>query len=163
MKDRRDLQAELNRINELYQEKDLEMRKIGGNTEQRQQMRDMMNAKKEKLVAEMGDDLQQLNTGKTMKIANAAPSPFGGLKKKLLGAIPMAGAAYGLASGNPAMAAEEAAGDIPVVGQVYEAVRPTESGNPEEERQMLAERNALEDYKNSPAAAAKRAALQGLK
>jgi hypothetical protein len=163
MKDRRDLQAELNRINELYQEKDLEMRKIGGNTEQRQQMRDMMNAKKEKLVAEMGDDLQQLNAGKTMKIANATPSPFGGLKKKLLGAIPMAGAMYGLASGDPAMAAEEAAGDIPVAGQIYEAIKPTESGNPEEEKMILAERQAMENYKNSPAGAARRAALQGMK
>lgn len=165
MSDRRDLQAELNRINELYQEKDLEMRKIGGNTDQRHQMRDMMNAKKEKLMAEMGDDLQNLNTGGSLKIAGAAPSPsaFGGLKKKLMGVVPMAGAAYGLMSGDPAMAAEEAAGDIPVVGQAYEAIKPTDTGNVEEERMMLAEDKARKAYENSPAAAAKKAALQKLR
>lgn len=164
MSDRRDLQDELNRINELYQEKDLEMRKIGGNIDQRQQMRDMMNAKKEKLMAEMGDDLQKLNTGGSMKIAGAAPSAFGGLKKKLMGVVPMAGAAYGLMSGDPAMAAEEAAGDIPVVGQAYEAIKPTDTGNVEEERMMLAEDKARKNYESSPASLdAKRAVLSKLK
>lgn len=166
MSDRRDLQAELNRINELYQEKDLEMRKVGGSTDQRQQMRDMMNAKKEKITAEMGDDLQKLNTGKSLKIAGSVPSPsaFGGLKKKLIGVVPMAGAAYGLMSGDPAMAAEEAAGDIPVIGQAYEAIRPTDTGNVEEERTMLAEDKARKAYENSPASLdAKKAALEKLR
>jgi len=161
MKDRRDLQAELNRINELYHEKDLELRKAGGSDMQRQQMRDMLNAKKEKLMAEMGDDLQKLNAGGSMKIANAAP--FSGLKKKLMGVVPMAGAAYGLMSGDPAMAAEEAAGDIPVIGQAYEAIKPESAGNPEEERQMLAEIQARKNYGASPAAAdARKAALAGM-
>lgn len=61
--------------------------------------------------------------------------------KKALGILPMAGTIAGLAAGDPAMAAEEAAGDIPVAGQIYEAIKPTESGNPEEERQMIAARN----------------------
>jgi hypothetical protein len=61
------------------------------------------------------------------------------------------------------MAAEELAGDIPVAGQVYEAIKPTDSGNVEEERQMIAERNAQEDYSNSPARLARLKALQGIK
>jgi hypothetical protein len=142
MSDRRDLQEELNRINELYHEKDLELRKVGGSDMQRQQMRDMLNEKKSRLIAEMGDDLQKLNVGESMKIAGAAPSPFSGLKKKLLGAVPFAGAAYGLASGDPAMAAEQAMGDIPVIGQGLEAIAPSESGNPAEERAMLKQRAA---------------------
>lgn len=62
------------------------------------------------------------------------------LGKKALSVLPFAGTAAGLLSGDPAMAAEEAAGDIPFVGQAFEAIKPTESGNPEEERMMLANR-----------------------
>lgn len=76
----------------------------------------------------------------------------------------MAGAAYGLMSGDPAMAAEEAAGDIPVIGQAYEAIRPTDTGNVEEERTMLAEDKARKAYENSPASLdAKKAALEKLR
>lgn len=145
MGDRRDLQAELNRINELYQTKDLEMRKAGASIEQRQMMRDMLNQKKEQLVAEMGDDLADLNAGKSINISKG--SKF----KKLAGVIPFAGAALAAAQGDPAMAAEELAGDIPVAGQVYEAIKPEDAGNRQEEAQMLAERKAKEDYKKSPA------------
>jgi hypothetical protein len=84
--------------------------------------------------------------------------------KKALGILPLAGTAYGLMSGNPAMAAEEAAGDIPIMGQAYEAIKPSESGNPEEEREMLAERQGAVDYRKSQASAdARRAALMKLK
>lgn len=82
--------------------------------------------------------------------------------KKMMGIVPFAGTAYGLMSGDPAMAAEEAAGDVPVAGQIYEAVRPSDSGNVEEERQMIAERNAQADYAQSPAHLARLRALQGL-
>ncbi len=146
MSDRKRLQEELNRINELYHEKDLEMSKAGATINQRQMMRDMLNKKKDQLIAEMGDDLQKLNAGGAIKIANDSPS-FPTLAKKMgkkaLGVVPVLGTAYGLMSGDPAMAAEEAAGDIPVLGQVYEAIKPTESGNPDEERQLLAKRNAM--------------------
>lgn len=71
--------------------------------------------------------------------------------KKALGILPMAGTVAGLMAGDPAMAAEEAAGDIPVLGQAYEAIKPTESGNPEEERLMLAEDQARKNYAKSPA------------
>lgn len=79
---------------------------------------------------------------------------------KLLGAIPFLGAGYAALQGDPAMAAEQLVGDVPVVGQAYEALRPESAGNPEEERQMLAERNAQIDYDNSPARLARIKALQ---
>lgn len=83
--------------------------------------------------------------------------------KKLMGAVPLLGAGYAALQGDPAMAAEELAGDVPVVGQAYEAIRPESAGNPEEERQMLAERDAQVNYQNSPAHLARMKVLQGLK
>ena len=77
-----------------------------------------------------------------------------GVGKKLMGAVPFLGAG---------MAAEELAGDVPVVGQVYEAIKPTDSGNAEEEKEMLVERNAMENYNNSPAHLARLNALKGIK
>jgi hypothetical protein len=93
-----------------------------------------------------------------MKQSRAADA----LKKKALGIVPFLGAGYAALDGDPAMAAEELAGDIPVAGQVYEAIKPSDSGNVEEERQMIAERNAREDYDNSPARMARLKALQGM-
>lgn len=186
MKDRKALQDELNRINELYQQYDLELRKSGGSDAQRQQMRDALNAKKAKVMEAMGDDLQKLNLGKNIKVPGATTSGveinqaalpdvsqqvnlgkegmFKKLGKKVAGVIPLAGTAYGLASGDPAMAAEEAAGDIPFVGQAYEAIKPETAGNVEEEKMMLAEDKARKAYAQSPAAAgAKEAALKKLR
>lgn len=171
MTDRKKLQEELNRINQLYQEKDLEMRKIGGSTEQRQAMRDMLNIKKEQLTRELGDDLQQLNTGKGINVGKGTVSKvadttggvdaaklagLGKLKsqigKKVAGILPFAGAGMAALSGDPAMAAEELATDaMGPAGMAYEALKPEVAGNPEEESMMLAERDAMENYKNSPA------------
>ena len=162
MSDRRKLQEELNRINELYHQKDLEMSKAGASINQRQMMRDMLNKKKDQIMTEMGDDLQKLNVGGSMKIASDSPG-FPTLAKKMgkkvAGVVPLLGTAYGLMSGDPAMASEEAAGDIPVIGQAYEAIKPAESGNPEEERMMLAEDKARKAYKESPARMAKLQAM----
>lgn len=70
--------------------------------------------------------------------------------KKALGILPFAGAAAGLMSGDPAMAAEEAAGDV-IPG--YEAVRSENAGmSPEDEKIMLAEDAARKNYNRSPAA-----------
>jgi hypothetical protein len=168
MADRRKLQEELNRINELYHQTDLSMNKAGGNIQQRQQLRDMLNKKKESLMAELGDDLGNLNTGKAINIKEGtitrgakdtmeafdASKNSGLLKmlgKKAAGVIPLAGVGMAALSGEPAMAAEELAGDIPVIGQVYEAIKPSESGNPEEERQMLRDRNIQGNYAKSQA------------
>lgn len=78
------------------------------------------------------------------------------LGKKLMGVVPLAGAAGALMSGDPAMAAEELAQDaMGPAGLAYEAIRPEQAGNPEEEMMMLAERDAMENYNNSPAKASK--------
>jgi hypothetical protein len=168
MADRRDLQSELNRVNELYQEKDLEMRKINAPDADRQKMRDMLNAKKEKLSIEMGDDLSKLNRGGSMKVSAGTITPpaskFAKLGKKVAGIIPMAGTLYGALSGDPAMAAEEAVGDIPFAGQAYDALKSENAGESvEDEKMMLAEDAARKSYANSPAAEAKKEALKKLK
>lgn len=81
-----------------------------------------------------------------------------------LGLLPGLGAITTLAAtGDASAAAAELPGDIPGVGTAYEAIRPADTGNLEEERQMLAERDALENYKNSPAALARMKALQNIK
>lgn len=72
--------------------------------------------------------------------------------KKLAGVLPFAGAGMAALSGDPAMAAEEAAGDIPVAGQVYEALKSESAGqSPEDEKIMLAEDAARKSYNESPA------------
>ena len=63
MSDRKKLQEEINKLNELYHEYDLQMSKSGAGIEQRQKLRDMMNAKKDALISQYGDDLQKLNKG----------------------------------------------------------------------------------------------------
>jgi len=82
------------------------------------------------------------------------------LGKKVAGVIPFAGAGYAALQGDSAMAADELAGDVPFLGQAYEAIKPAESGNPEEERQMLAEIQAQKNYNASPAHLARLQALQ---
>lgn len=84
--------------------------------------------------------------------------------KRALGIVPGVGAGIAALQGDPAMAAEELAQDaMGPAGLAYEAIRPTESGNPEEEAQMLAERDAMEDYETSPAGqAAKFAKIKSL-
>lgn len=73
--------------------------------------------------------------------------------KKILGALPFAGVGMAALSGDPAMAAEELAQDaMGPAGLAYEAIRPETAGNPEDDAMMFAERNALENYENSPAA-----------
>jgi hypothetical protein len=84
----------------------------------------------------------------TSKIQSLLKSSAG---KKMIGALPLAGAGMAALSGEPAMAVEELAGDIPVIGQAYEAIKPSESGNPEEERQMIGDRNIQGNYAKSQA------------
>lgn len=94
----------------------------------------------------------------------AALRALKGVGKKAAGIIPFAGAGMAALSGDPAMAAEELAQDaMGPAGMAFEAIRPESAGNPEEEAMMLAEREGLENYKNSPAAkAAKLAKLKAL-
>lgn len=90
--------------------------------------------------------------------ANSAMKKLG---KKALSVLPFAGVGYAALQGNPAMAAEEAMGDVPVLGQAYEAFKPEIAGNREEERNMLNEHDARVNYDNSPAHLARLKALQG--
>lgn len=74
--------------------------------------------------------------------------------KKALGALPLVGAGMALASGEPAMAAEELAEDIVGLGPglVARAAAPGSAGiSPEDERMMLAEIDAQKAYDKSPA------------
>jgi hypothetical protein len=83
------------------------------------------------------------------------------MKKKFMGAVPLLGAGYAALQGDPAMAAEELAQDaMGPAGLAYEAIRPSDSGNVEEERMMLAERDAQAAYAQSPARLARLTALK---
>lgn len=155
MSDRKKLKEELNRVNELYQQYDLDLRKAGGTTEQRQQMRDLLNSKKKSLMQELGDDLTHLNMGSAKTIANAKlPAPAKKMVlKKLAGVIPFMGAGMAALSGDPAMAAEQLAYDATgPVGAIAEALKPDVAGDVEGENQMLTERNAQKNYGKSSAA-----------
>lgn len=181
MKTRPEIQDELNRMNELYQQADLDLKKAGASIEQRQRARDLLNKKKTDVLAQ-GDDLTKLNAGKSIGIQGGTISTgldqsdlpdmakqvglgkegmFSRLRSKLgkkaLSVIPGVGAIAGLASGEPAMAAEEAVGDIPLIGQGYEAIKSESAGmSPEEEDMMLADIQAKKNYANSPAARARK-------
>ena len=84
----------------------------------------------------------------TSKIQSLLKSSAG---KKIAGVLPFAGAGLAALQGDPAQASEELAGDIPIAGQIYEAIKPSESGNPEEERQMIGNRNIQGNYAKSQA------------
>ena len=191
MKDRRELQDELNRINELYQQYDLELRKSGGSDAQRQQMRDTLNAKKAKLTAEMGDDLQNLNLGKNVKVSGGTLSGTemdqsnlpDMAKQKGLGKEGMfkklgkgkGGLIAGvLGAGASALLPENSyAADIAErIGRASEETDPMAQAqkfserlaSPEDIMQRAAEIKARKAYDNSPAAAgAKEAALKKLR
>lgn len=101
---------------------------------------------------------------------------LGSMGKKVAGVIPFAGAGLAALNGDPAMAAEETGQDIMGVAPAIaakagsklglaglagpaglaaalgsEAIGSEGLGNQEEEKQMLAERNAMQNYKSSPA------------
>jgi hypothetical protein len=136
MADRRDLQEELNKLNQLYQDYDLKMRKSGADDIQRQKLRDMMNAKKEKLITERGDDLQKLNIGKSINLGKTGKL----IGKKVLGAVPLIG---GIAS---ALESGDASAAIPLLDEAESA-----GMSAEDEDMMLAEIQAKKNYANSPA------------
>jgi hypothetical protein len=182
MSDRRELQAQKNKLAEMYQTQRVKMENAGASIDQLSRLKKMFNDRVSQLDAEQGDMLNKLNRGKDVRVSGGTSSGLElnqsklpdmakqvglgkesllkRLGKKALGVIPLAGAAYGLASGNPAMAAEEAAGDIPLLGQVYEAIKPEMAGDPEEEKMMLAEAKARKAYEKSPAFSDLRSRLQ---
>lgn len=175
-----DLKDRENFINQAFQQKDLELTKLAKENglsaseldQARQKLRDMMHSAKQKASIDFGDSLDKLNAGQSLSLAGGTVSPnlknmaktsaLKQLGKKIAGIIPFAGAAYGALSGDPAMAAEEAVGDIPVFGQSYEAIKPKSAGeSPEVENQMLREHSARKRYEKSPARLNKLKALIG--
>ena len=80
---------------------------------------------------------------------------------KVLSALPFAGVGYAALQGDPAMAASEAMGDVPVLGQAYEAIKSDDVGeSADAERMMLNNHNARVDYDKSPAHLARLNALR---
>ncbi len=173
MADRRELQAQKSKLAEMYNDQRVKMEKAGASVDQMSRLKKMFNDKVKQLDTEYGDTLSKLNLGQDVKVSGGTTtgmelnqsklpdvskqkglgkeSLLKRLGKKVAGIIPLAGTAYGLASGDPAMAAEEAAGDIPFLGQTYEAIKPESAGDPEQERMMLAEIKARKAYEKSPA------------
>jgi hypothetical protein len=74
MADRRILDDELNRITQMFQDTDNNMKKIPGSEGDRTKLRELFNNKKAQLLAEHGDDLQKLNLGKSINVGKATTS-----------------------------------------------------------------------------------------
>lgn len=191
MSDRRDLQEELNKINQMYQEKDLEMRKAGATPEQREKLKNILNKKKEELVATMGDSLQNLNKGKDIVVSGGTltkgmdPSSIidatkesglgkfkktlGIVGKKAAGIIPLAGVGMAI-SNSPGTSASELMQDpkvqraalseiagpigdaIDLGGDAVEWGLDKHRDVQDRKAKRIIEKEALENYKNSPAA-----------
>lgn len=111
----------------------------------------------------MTDKIDTRSTGKLISGSDftekiAALRKAGG--KKVLGALPFVGAGMAALQGEPAMAAEELAMDLPGA----EALRSESVGeSPEEEAIMLAEDKARKAYDKSPARLRKLKSLMGKK
>lgn len=143
--------------------KDLPADKI--NTNQVQKIKSGADFMAEQTIRQAERDAKRAALGKVVDAGNTLDyGAFRKAGKKFMGAVPLLGAGYAALQGDPAMAAEELAQDaMGPAGMAYEAIRPSDSGNVAEERQMLAERDAQVNYQNSPAHLAKLKALQGLK
>lgn len=194
MADRRELQAQKSRLAEMYQTQRVKMENAGASVDQLSRLKKMFNDKSAKLDQQYGDTLSKLNRGEDVRVSGGTTSGmelnqsklpdmakkvglgkeslFKRLGKKVAGVIPLAGTAYGLMSGDPAMAAEQAASDVadlaaPVAAKLgagaaagpiglaaiaaQQALSPSDAGSAEEENMMLAEIEARKRYEKSPA------------
>lgn len=70
---------------------------------------------------------------------------------KVAKALPFIGTGLGLLTGDADAAVDGAMGDVPVAGQIYDAVKPESAGDAMDDRMMRNEVRALDNYKNSPA------------
>ena len=108
-------------------------------------------------VKQAGDSLNYTDLKKEF----ANKNKFSRKALSVLGLVPGLGALSTLAAtGDASAAAEELPGDIPFVGQAYDAFRPETAGDVEGEKELLAEIQASKNYKKSPAHQAR---LQALK
>jgi hypothetical protein len=71
--------------------------------------------------------------------------------RQIVGALPLAGTAMALSSGDASAAAEELPSEIPVIGQAYDAIRSESAGSAQDDKEMIAEREAAANYTKSPA------------
>lgn len=83
-----------------------------------------------------------------------------GTFKTIAGALPLAGTAMALSSGDASAAVEELPSEIPVFGQAYDAMRSEPAGNSFDDREIRNEVKALQNYDKS---AARRDALMRLR
>lgn len=74
-----------------------------------------------------------------------------GTFKTVAGALPLAGTAAALSSGDVSAAAAELPSEIPVVGQAYDAIRSESAGNSQDDKDIINEVQARKNYDNSPA------------
>jgi hypothetical protein len=127
-------------------------------------------------------DYGQLKKEFADKARSAARSPAG---RKVLGAVPFAGAAYAALSGEPAMAAEELSKDAiesaptalaaaarlgalsapPIAAGMIASdfIIPESAGDVQEDKNIIAESKAFNDYQKSPAHLARLEALKKLR
>jgi hypothetical protein len=139
-----------NNLRNQFQVDELKAAKAGVDAVTRTKMRQDAVDKLENLEREYGDDLHTLNRGESINFP-AVGDKFTKIKKALK-PLPLAGVAIAALSGDPAMAAEEVAQDaMGPAGLAYEAIRPETAGSAEDDQMMIAEREALENYENSPA------------
>jgi hypothetical protein len=75
MADRKLLKTELDRVNTMAAEVELNLKKKGATPDQIRQARNIANDKRSRLVDELGDDLQKMNQGKSIKIKGGTISP----------------------------------------------------------------------------------------
>lgn len=164
----KELKDRQNVINELFQEKDLELQKLAKEqgyspaevVQLRQRMRDTMNSAKDKATNEMGDSLDSLNAGKTIKVAQSADigsmAKRAALKKvgsKLLRSVPVLG---GLASVAMGLNSGDASAAIPGLDEAEDVGQSAA-----DEKQMLAEHDARVNYDKSPAKLDRLKAMMG--
>lgn len=74
-----------------------------------------------------------------------------GTFRQVAGALPLAGTALALSSGDVSAAASELPSEIPILGQAYDAIRPEAAGSAMDDREMKNEVKALDNYSNSQA------------
>jgi hypothetical protein len=74
MADRRELQAEKNRVLELYNAQKVKMEKAGSSIEQLSRLNQLKNNKIEQLEEQYGDALNKLNKGKNVTVSGGTTS-----------------------------------------------------------------------------------------
>ena len=74
-----------------------------------------------------------------------------GTFRQVAGALPLAGTALALSSGDASAAAAELPSEIPILGQAYDAVRSEDAGSSADDMEMINEDKARKSYAKSPA------------